>query len=141
MTSAGAEVTIFNRTASRSAQLANEFGCHWKPWDQRNASGADILINGTSLGMHPNVNDCPVDPESLRPGLIVFDTVYNPLETMLLRRTREAGGQAVNGADMLVFQAVEQIRLWLKAQQTEEICIPADIMKIAVLSKLKNRDN
>ncbi len=141
MTSAGADVVIFNRTEAKSRLLAEEFGCRWLPWDRRNSAEADILINGTSLGMHPKVQECAVSPEAVKPGMIVFDTVYNPLETILLGQARQAGARAINGADMLVFQAVEQIRLWLKGQQREEFSIPDDIMKKAVLSKLKSRDH
>jgi 3-dehydroquinate dehydratase / shikimate dehydrogenase len=135
---AGASVTLFNRTQARARALAGEFHCRWAPWDERNAFAADVVINGTSLGMHPNVEDCPLDPEALRPGMIVFDTVYNPLTTRLLKHARQAGATAVQGADMLVYQAVEQIRLWLEGQQMKDFSIPSDIMKKAVLSRLEN---
>jgi 3-dehydroquinate dehydratase/shikimate dehydrogenase len=136
-TSVGAEVTIFNRTESKARDLAKDFGCQWKPWEERNSAGADIVVNGTSLGMHPNVEGCPLEASGIRPGMIVFDTVYNPLNTKLLRSTMDAGGLGLTGADMLVFQAVEQIKLWLSGQQMREIPIPADIMKQAMMAKLQ----
>lgn len=135
-TAAGAEVTVFNRTPDRARTLAAEFGCQWRPWDERNHVAADVVINGTSVGMHPKVEDCPLEPAALRPGMVVFDTVYNPLPTKLLRQAQAAGAVGVSGADMLVFQAVEQIRLWLEGQEKRDFCIPADIMKDAVLSRL-----
>ncbi len=137
LTSVQAKVTLFNRTESKARNLAEEFGCEWKPWEERNVAGADIIINGTSLGMHPNIEGCPLEASGIRPGMIVFDTVYNPLETKLLKYAKEAGGLALTGADMLVFQAVEQIKLWLLGQQIREIPVPADIMKVAMMAKLQ----
>jgi 3-dehydroquinate dehydratase / shikimate dehydrogenase len=133
----GASVTIFNRTEAKAQTLAEEFGCRWEPWEKRNSAGADIVINGTSLGMHPNIEDSPLEASGIKTGTVVFDTVYNPLETKLLKIAQAAGGRALTGADMLVFQAVEQIKLWLKGQQMQEISIPADIMKKAMMSKLQ----
>jgi 3-dehydroquinate dehydratase / shikimate dehydrogenase len=140
MTSAGADVTIFNRTTSKAQSLAEEFLCRWEPWEKRNSAPADILINGTSLGMHPNIKECPLDPSALRPGMVVFDTVYNPLETQLLQFARCAQALPVNGADMLVYQAARQINLWFNQEQKEEFSIPIGIMKNAVLSKLRSQE-
>ena len=81
--------------------------------------------------MDPNVDANPLD--EVRGGTIIFDTVYNPLETKLIKMAKAAGAQTISGADMLVFQAAKQIKLWF-AGKTE---IPVDIMRIAVLSKLK----
>lgn len=137
MTSVGAEVTIFNRTESKAQALAEEFGCRWGSWAEREAFEAEIFINGTSLGMSPEVERCPLtDGRAISPGCVVFDTVYNPLETKLLSLARSRGARAINGADMLVYQAVEQIKLWLPGQEKEEISIPADIMRTVVLSTL-----
>jgi len=97
-----ADVTVYNRTESKARDLANEFGVKWDAWERRNDLKARILINGTSVGMHPKVDDCPVDPTVLRPGMIVFDTIYNPLQTRLLEAAREsarAGGRPVSPGD------------------------------------------
>jgi 3-dehydroquinate dehydratase/shikimate dehydrogenase len=136
MAAAQARITIYNRSEDKARQLAEEFICDWQPWDRRNQLEADIVINGISLGMHPNINTCSLEPSALSPGMIVFDTVYNPLETKLLKLARERGAQPVDGANMLVYQAAEQIKLWLTARQKEEFSIPIDIMKRAMLSKL-----
>jgi 3-dehydroquinate dehydratase/shikimate dehydrogenase len=137
MTSVGADVTIFNRTESKARALAEEFNCRWGSWEDREKFDAEIIINGTSLGMSPEVESCPLtDGRAISPGCVVFDTVYNPLETKLLGLARQRGATAINGADMLVYQAVEQIKLWLPREEKEEISIPADIMRTIVLSKL-----
>jgi len=70
--------------------------------------------------------------------MIVFDTVYNPLETKLLRLARDRGAEIIDGANMLVYQAIEQIKIWLDCWKINYETIPADMMKRAVLAKLGN---
>ena len=131
LTDCRAEVTIFNRTELKAKLLADEFSCKYLPWENRNTTDADIIINGTSIGMDPNIGESPLD--EVRPGTTIFDTVYNPLETKLIKFAKAAGAQTISGADMLVFQAAKQINLWF----TGKLQIPVDIMRMAVLSKLK----
>ncbi len=69
-------------------------------------------MNATSVGMSPEADATPALAASLRPGAPVFDTVYRPLETRLLREARARGCRVQDGLEMLVQQAVEQIRLW-----------------------------
>jgi 3-dehydroquinate dehydratase/shikimate dehydrogenase len=71
-----------------------------------------VLLNCTPIGMHPKVDASPVLRAMLRPGMLVYDAVYNPLETRLLREAREAGCRTVAGIDHFVRQAVEQFELW-----------------------------
>jgi shikimate dehydrogenase len=102
------DVCVVNRTAARAQRLAADLGARVgsldEPWD--------LLVNATSLGMVPDVDSTPAPAESLRPGALVFDTVYRPLETRLLREARLRGCRTQDGLEMLVQQAVEQIRLW-----------------------------
>ncbi|MCK5557501.1 MAG: type I 3-dehydroquinate dehydratase, partial [Candidatus Hydrogenedentes bacterium] len=73
----GAEVAIYNRTLTRAEKLAKEFNCRPAPLTDASGAKPEILINCTSIGMHPNVDDCPL--ETLPRGVnVVFDTVYNP---------------------------------------------------------------
>jgi len=108
----GARVVIANRTHERAVRLAAEVGCAAVPLDAAGSVAYDILVNGTSLGMHPRVDETPLDAARLRPGALVFDSVYNPPETRLLREARAAGCRTVNGLEMFVNQAVEQFELW-----------------------------
>jgi shikimate 5-dehydrogenase len=62
--------------------------------------------------MHPKVDASPVPRELLRPEMVVYDAVYNPIETRLLREARAAGCRTVAGIDHFVRQAVEQFELW-----------------------------
>jgi shikimate dehydrogenase len=73
---------------------------------------ADILINCTPVGMYPQVEESPIDREYLRKDLIVFDIVYNPLRTRLLRDAEEKGCKTVPGSEMFLNQAVIQFELF-----------------------------
>ncbi|MDD5039458.1 MAG: shikimate dehydrogenase [Dehalococcoidales bacterium] len=75
-------------------------------------SNCDILVNTTSVGMSPRVDETPVDADLLRPGLVVFDIVYNPINTRLLREAGKAGAQAISGVDMLVWQGASAFEKW-----------------------------
>ncbi|MBV8488321.1 MAG: type I 3-dehydroquinate dehydratase, partial [Planctomycetaceae bacterium] len=86
----GARVTITNRHDERAKALAEQIGCRMVTWSQRATSIADVVINCTPVGMHPHVDDTPLPPSAFsRPGIVVFDTVYHPENTMLLKLARE----------------------------------------------------
>jgi len=88
------------------------------------------LVNTTPVGMAPRAGDTPVAAETLRPGLVVMDIVYNPLKTRLLREAACAGCTTIDGLSMFVHQGARQFELWtgLKA--------PVDIMRMAVEAEL-----
>jgi shikimate dehydrogenase len=74
--------------------------------------GADILINATSVGMSPHSQESPVPAELLRSELVVFDIVYNPVRTKLLKEARAAGARTIEGIDMLVWQGALAFEKW-----------------------------
>ena len=74
--------------------------------------GCDILVNCTSVGMHPDTDATPIDPGLLFRDIIVADIVYNPRMTRLLSAARDAGCRYINGLGMLVYQGAEAFRLW-----------------------------
>jgi shikimate dehydrogenase len=104
----GCRVRIVNRSLDRAARLAEALGAEVGALDDTYA----LLVNATSVGMAPHGDATPVPAAYLRPGALVFDAVYQPLETRLLREARAAGCRTQDGLDMLVHQAVEQVRLW-----------------------------
>ncbi len=108
MVANGALLTIANRTVDRAKTLAAELGCQFCQWDHRAAGYADILINCTSVGMHPKVDDTPFKDSWFREGMVVFDTVYTPENTLLLKQARERGCHTVSGLEMFVRQAAAQ---------------------------------
>ncbi|MCI7796338.1 MAG: shikimate dehydrogenase [Lachnospiraceae bacterium] len=96
------------------------------------ASIADsrILVNGTSLGMAPNTDRTAIqDPTMFHKDLFVFDVVYNPRETRLLREAKEAGCQVSNGMYMLLYQGAASFELWTGKE------MPVDIIKEKYFSK------
>ncbi|MHC4519879.1 MAG: shikimate dehydrogenase [Planctomycetota bacterium] len=112
LTDAGAKVTIYNRTVSRAEKLAADFDCAFAGLEGLAKLDAKLLINCTSIGMHPEVNHCPVPDGVLKADMAVFDTVYNPAETLLLRLAKAAGAQTVDGITMFVNQAMAQFQLF-----------------------------
>lgn len=108
----GAMVTILNRNYERAQMLAGDVGClSGKPEDFQPLQ-TDIIINATPVGMFPAVDDTPIARNKLKPGMVVFDTIYNPLETRLLKEAREQGCTVVGGLPMFTRQAAEQFKLW-----------------------------
>lgn len=113
----GAEVTIANRSRGRADELAAQLGeeCEVVDWVDRHAARCDVLVNCTSLGMSPNVDETPFDAATLDPGVVVFDTVYNPTETRLLREARARGCRIIFGTEMFLGQAAWQFRYFFDA--------------------------
>ncbi len=74
--------------------------------------GADILVNTTSVGMSPRGDESPVPKRLLKPGLTVFDIVYNPLKTRLLREAEASGAEVIPGLDMLAWQGALAFEMW-----------------------------
>jgi 3-dehydroquinate dehydratase / shikimate dehydrogenase len=109
---AGCRVTVYNRSPDRAQDLARHFGCDHRSWDARHRLDADLVVNCTSVGMFPVVDETPLPAAAFRAGMVVLDTVYNPLDTRLLREAREAGCHAIDGLTMFVHQAAGQYELW-----------------------------
>ena len=117
----GCDITIFNRTTERAEKLSHDVKCKFESFEAIHQINSDILINTTSIGMFPNVDQTPVSKEILKEGMIVFDAVYNPIETRLLRDAKEQGCHTVNGLSMFINQAAEQFRLWTKIDPPIEL--------------------
>ncbi len=127
-----AEVTIYNRTVSRAEKLADEFGCTFAGLDKADDSDAEIIINCTSIGMHPNIDTAPLQRIN-PPARAVFDTIYNPIETRLIAMAAAAGCLCVTGLDMFVNQAVGQFELWTRTGA------PRETMRQVVSEQLQRR--
>lgn len=128
----GAEMTIANRTHSRAVALAEQLRCRQVPWENRDAEQADILVNCTAVGMHPNVDDTPYQDDWLHEKMLVFDTIYNPETTLLLKQAGERGCQTVNGVEMFVRQAARQFELFAKRPA------PIDLMRETVRRRISS---
>ncbi len=124
---AGAELTIAVRDADVDAanQIKKEiFEKLNKTVDvitlDKVSGGYDVLINGTPVGMFPNVNACVLPKEKVQSCKAVFDAIYNPMETMLLKYAQETGTKFSNGLPMLVWQAAVAQEIWLGVKFTME---------------------
>ena len=139
----GADLVIFNRLleldwaeelADRISQVFNR-EVKARELNRENliqALGkADILVNATSVGMSPNINQTPVDSDLLRPGLIVYDIVYNPIKTRLLREAEAAGAETIGGLDMLVWQGAIAFEKWTGLNA------PVELMRQEAIELLK----
>ena len=105
---AGGALVVTSRTSARSKTLATELKCRNITWENRGSEYADILINCTPLGMFPNLDETPFLDNWLREGMIVFDTIYTPENTMLIKQAKGRGCTTVTGVEMFVRQAAAQ---------------------------------
>jgi 3-dehydroquinate dehydratase/shikimate dehydrogenase len=106
----GALVTVVNRTSDRAQTLATEIGCRHVEWNARHSVLCDMVVNCTSVGMHPHVDESPLHPSFLKPGLIVFDTVYTPEQTLLVKEARDRGCHVITGVELFIRQAALQFK-------------------------------
>lgn len=107
----GAHVLVTNRTALNSWRLASEFKIEFVRMEDLVGLKFDILANATSVGMTPNISKSPVS-KSLLKNKIVFDAVYNPPMTKLLRDALSNGAKIVQGTEMYINQAALQSELY-----------------------------
>jgi shikimate dehydrogenase len=107
-------LTILNRTEAKARELAKKVGAKdYGSLDKISlVAEADILINATTVGMSPNTDETIVPKEFLHPRLTVFDIVYNPKKTRLLREAKAKGCTIVYGYKMLLYQAAQQFKLF-----------------------------
>jgi 3-dehydroquinate dehydratase/shikimate dehydrogenase len=119
----GAQVFVADGMAKKSAAMAERFDCVDLEWNARHTITPDILVNCTPVGMHPNVDDSPYDKHHLRPSMVVFDAVYNPENTLLIKEARSRNCGVVTGIEMFVRQACLQFQLFTGHEG------PADLMR------------
>lgn len=112
-------IVIINRTEDKARQLAREFSAeipvegYSMEQVHKHLSAVDILINTTSVGMHPLIENMPLPVELIPEGIIVSDLIYNPLETRLLRESRLQRGCTVHGGlGMFVYQGAIAFEHW-----------------------------
>jgi len=133
----GAAVTIFARDPEKAKSLADEFGTKFeslpKTKDQRPKADFfdyDIFVNTTPLGTKGiSEHETVATADQLKNVKLVYDIIYNPVETRLLREAKTAGARTINGLEMLIGQAVRQFEIWTG------IDAPKDTMRQAVRLK------
>jgi 3-dehydroquinate dehydratase/shikimate dehydrogenase len=115
----GADVWILNRTPETATKLARQAGAHTIKREAVAKAGFDIIINATPVGMAGNKSVPLLHPDDLTCRL-VFDLVYNPLETPLLRAARQKGISVITGVEMFVQQGARQFEIWTGKPAPEE---------------------
>jgi shikimate dehydrogenase len=105
-------VTIANRDESKARTLAREVGAGVGSAEEARETDYDIVVNATSVGMALEAGGSPLPEAALRPGLVVMDIVYHPIETELIRAARRRGAIAIHGGRMLLYQAARQFELY-----------------------------
>ena len=131
-----AEISIFNRKGSSFErmegiirELEKVTDCKLAIYDfydkeqlRKKIAESVILVNATSVGMAPNVDVSVItDPTMFHSGLFVYDAIYNPQETMLMRQAKEAGCKTAGGLSMLLYQGAESFKLWTGEEMPVEI--------------------
>ncbi|OUJ18334.1 Shikimate 5-dehydrogenase AroE [Methanonatronarchaeum thermophilum] len=132
------QITIINRTPKKARELSEllqkqNTKSSYRPLNKlsQELSNADLLINSTPVGMYPNTNKSITTKENLHKDLIVFDLVYRPIKTKLLKQAEEVGAKTINGVEMLVQQGAESFKIWTNREP------PTDKMREAVHRELK----
>ncbi len=136
-----ASIMLVNRTAVRAERLGEEVSRAY-PDVEVSVEGEipsgheyDLLVNGTSVGMRhtPAENSSPVPRDRIVPGALVYDLIYNPEETVLLKLAKEAGARTLGGLPMLVFQGAKAFELWFGREA------PVEAMFRAAREAMANR--
>lgn len=126
----GAELVILNQIREEGEKLASDTGSVYRPLEDFPEDGCDIIINSTPLGMSPNIDASPVNPDVFRSSMTVMDIVYNPLQTKFLKDAAKAGCTVIDGTKMFIYQGAIQFELWTGEKA------PFEIMSSVVLNKL-----
>jgi 3-dehydroquinate dehydratase/shikimate dehydrogenase len=119
----GMQVVVCDGDADRAGTLAARLHCKVVDWPSRQGVYADIVVNCTPIGMHPNVDETPFARHHMRPAMVVFDAVYNPENTLFIKEARGRNCKVVTGVDMFVRQAAMQFKLFTGRDA------PVDVMR------------
>jgi 3-dehydroquinate dehydratase/shikimate dehydrogenase len=126
----GAQVVVTDGIPKQAVTMAKAFNCRSVDWVGRHSVPADILFNCTPVGMHPNVDETPYDKHHMRPSMIVFDVVYNPENTLLVKDARSRNCTVITGVEMFVQQACMQYKLFTGQEGPAELM--RDVIRRAI---------
>ncbi|MBI2844419.1 MAG: shikimate dehydrogenase [Armatimonadetes bacterium] len=138
LTRAGARAVVLDEVPEKADRLAHDAGkiagasvTSVEPsFLAEEMKDADLLVNCTPVGMHPREDAMPVSPDLLRADMLVYDLVYNPVETRLISAAKAAGAHTLSGVRMLVYQGAISFKKWTGVDP------PTDVMEAAILARL-----
>ncbi len=107
-----AQIFWLNRTVEKAAALARDFGGEVLNPARVQALDYLLIVNTTPIGLYPHTQESPLKHFPFNASQTVFDMVYNPSETLLLKQASAAGAQTISGLDMFIAQGLRQIELW-----------------------------
>ncbi|HEY2830630.1 MAG TPA: shikimate dehydrogenase, partial [Thermoanaerobaculia bacterium] len=136
LVSNGCKVTVHARNRQQAEETAMWTPVQIGPWPPE-AGTWDLLVNCTPVGMYPRVDESPVAAESLT-GRFVYDLVYNPTTTCLLRDAAARGCQTIGGLEMLVAQAREQFHWWTGTRPQTGVMREAALKRLAEFDRNEN---
>ncbi len=125
-------ITILNRTIEKAKSIADDFNCDYSSLNDLKDTDYDILINTTSVGMYPGVNSSIAPSNLIRRNSVVFDIVFNPYKTKLLKDAEKENCTIISGFEMLIYGAMLQFKLWTGRNAPEQL------MRRKVMNYLKN---
>jgi shikimate dehydrogenase len=121
----GGKVSLTDIDAARAAALGRDLGAEVFSIEALERCPATILVNATPVGMAPDVEGIPLNPDLLSRFAVVMDIVYQPLQTRLLKEAENRGADSIDGLQMLIHQATAQFELWTGRQAPAEIMAQA----------------
>ncbi|MBI3402621.1 MAG: shikimate dehydrogenase [Acidobacteria bacterium] len=136
LSSCGCSVRLHARTRAQAEEVAVLTPVEIGPWPPESGSW-DLLINCTPVGMYPRINETPV-PADLLTGRYVYDLIYNPSATRLLREASARGCQTIGGLEMLVAQAEGQFQWWTGSRASPGVMREAALKRLAEFSRNEN---
>jgi 3-dehydroquinate dehydratase / shikimate dehydrogenase len=126
--SKGAQVTVVSRNPDSGRNLADRFHAEFDSCGSGSKTYPDILVNATPVGMQPHPEEAPIDlreivPENRLVHTTVYDLVYNPRRTSLLKQAEEMGCPVIYGSEMFIEQAARQFSLWTRKEMPRELAL------------------
>jgi 3-dehydroquinate dehydratase/shikimate dehydrogenase len=125
LSDAGAKISLVGRNPDRVRALAKVCGAEPLLREQADARHFDAVVHATPLGMYPHIDECFFNGHI--PADIVFDMVYNPAETVLVKRAKDQGKTVVPGLDMFIEQAVRQYEIWTGDSAPRSVMLKAAV--------------
>lgn len=133
------EIIVLNRSIERAIILARQYNNtnvrvgHLNEGSLNEAlSRAELVVNATPVGMYPNVDESIIPKALLRSDMVVYDLVYRPVQTKLIKEAKEAGATTISGYKMLVEQAAESFKIWTGFEPPKEAMFKALKLELGV---------